>query len=161
MLERRDYIKSGEYFMGVAILASMQSKDPNTQVGSCIVDNKERIISTGYNCPPKGFDDAKFPWAREGDELETKYPYVCHSELNAIAAGACGHDLSGSTIYVTLFPCNECAKMIVQFGIKKVIYLSDKYNGTKSNTASKKILEEANVECVEYTPKGRKIEIDV
>lgn len=122
--KRRDYISWDEYFMGIAMLSAMRSKDPNSQVGACIVrDNK--ILSLGYNGMPIGCDDDIMPWGREGNELETKYMYVCHSELNAILNA--GKDLHGSTMYVTLFPCNECAKAIIQSGIKRIVYLDDKY----------------------------------
>ena len=124
-MKRNDYISWDEYFMGVAILAGMRSKDPSTQVGACIVDNDNKILSQGYNGLPRGCSDDEFPWDREGDMLETKYPYVVHAELNAILNSR-GTSLVGSKIYVALFPCNECAKAIIQSGIKEVVYLSDK-----------------------------------
>ena len=143
--KRKDYISWDEYFMGIAMLSAMRSKDPNSQVGACIVrDNK--ILSLGYNGMPIGCDDDIMPWGREGDDLDTKYMYVCHSELNAILNA--GKDLHGSTIYVTLFPCNECAKAIIQSGIKKIVYESDKYNGVDTNIASKRMLKAAGVELV-------------
>ena len=144
-MKRTDYINWDEYFMGIAMLSAMRSKDPNSQVGACIVrDNK--ILSLGYNGMPIGCDDDIMPWGREGDDLDTKYMYVCHSELNAILNA--GKDLHGSTIYVTLFPCNECAKAIIQSGIKKIVYESDKYNGVDTNIASKRMLKAAGVELV-------------
>ena len=156
--KRRDYISWDEYFMGIAMLSAMRSKDPNSQVGACIVrDNK--ILSLGYNGMPIGCDDDIMPWGREGNELETKYMYVCHSELNAILNA--GKDLHGSTMYVTLFPCNECAKAIIQCGIKEVIYLSDKYASTDSTMASKRMFDMAGVTYRPYEVKGKKITIDL
>ena len=141
-MKRTDYISWDEYFMGVAKLAARRSKDPSTQVGACIVSPEDIIISTGYNGMPKGCSDDVFPWDREGEE--TKYPYVVHAELNAIL-NANGRDLRGSRVYVALFPCNECAKAIIQSGVKEVVYLSDKYVGTPGNIASKRMLDAAGV----------------
>ena len=147
-MKRTDYITWDEYFMGIAILAAKRSKDPNTQVGACIVSQDNIIISTGYNGMPKGCSDDEFPWARAGEEEnDTKYPFVVHAELNAIL-NANGRDLRGSRLYVALFPCNECAKAIIQSGIKEVIYLSDKYNGIPSNLASKRMLRAAGVNYI-------------
>ena len=144
-MKRNDYISWDEYFMGIAMLAAKRSKDPNTQVGACIVSKDNIIISTGYNGMPKGCSDDEFPWERTGEEeIQTKYPYVVHAELNAIL-NSNGRDLRGSRIYVALFPCNECAKAIIQSGIKEVIYLSDKYTGTMGNMASKRMLMAAGV----------------
>ena len=150
MAKRSDYISWDEYFMGIAALSAKRSKDPNTQVGACIVNNKNKIMSVGYNGFPMGCDDDIFPWERTGDELETKYPYVCHAELNAILNNR-GTNLEGCRIYVTLFPCNECAKAIIQSGIKEVVYVSDKYAATKGTIASKKMLDAAGVKqrCLE------------
>ena len=144
-MKRNDYISWDEYFMGIAMLAAKRSKDPSTQVGACIVSPENIIISTGYNGMPKGCSDDEFPWNREGEE--TKYPYVVHAELNAIL-NSNGRDLRGSRIYVALFPCNECAKAIIQSGIKEVIYLSDKYTGTMGNMASKRMLMAAGVNFI-------------
>ena len=141
-MKREDYINWDEYFMGVAMLAARRSKDPNTQVGACIVSQDNIIISTGYNGMPKGCSDDEFPWGREG--AETKYPYVVHAELNAIL-NANGRDLRGSRLYVALFPCNECAKAIIQSGVKEVLYLSDKYADSPSTLASKRMLTAAGV----------------
>lgn len=149
--KRKDYISWDEYFMGVALLAAGRSKDPSTQVGACIVDNSNRIISTGYNGFPQGCSDDEFPWNREGEEAETKYPFVVHAELNAVL-NAGGKALAGSRIYVALFPCNECAKAIIQSGIKEVIYLSNKYDGTPSVVASKRMLTSAGVTLTEFKP---------
>ena len=144
-MKRTDYISWDEYFMGVALLASMRSKDPNTQVGACIVDENNRILSTGYNGFQQACSDDEFPWAREGEDQNcTKYPYVVHAELNAIL-NAGGRPLAGSRIYVALFPCNECAKAIIQSGIREVIYLSDKYAKTPGTLASKRMLMSAGV----------------
>ena len=157
-MKREDYISWDEYFMGVAILAGKRSKDPNTQVGACIVDNDNKILSQGYNGLPSGCSDDEFPWSREGDTLETKYPYVVHAELNAILNSR-GRDLSGSKIYVDLFPCNECAKAIIQSGIKEVVYLSDKYKDTDIVKASKRMLTAAKVKLTKLEPKNKSITI--
>ena len=141
-MKRENYINWDEYFMGVAMLAARRSKDPNTQVGACIVSPDNIIISTGYNGMPKGCSDDEFPWDRTGEQ--TKYPYVVHAELNAIL-NANGRDLRGSKLYVALFPCNECAKAIIQSGVKEVVYLADKYDGTPMNLASKRMLDAARV----------------
>lgn len=157
--KRKDYISWDEYFMGVAILSAGRSKDPSTQVGACIVDEDNKIVGTGYNGATKGFDDDKFPWEREGSFLNTKYAFVCHAELNAIL-NATKESLKNCTIYVALFPCNECAKAIVQSGIKKVVYMSDKYKDTDSSIASRKILKMANVELVKFNSNINKIELN-
>ena len=158
--KRTDYITWDEYFMGVAKLASLRSKDPNSQVGACIVGQDNKILSMGYNGLPRGCSDDDFPWAREGDTLETKYAYVTHSELNAILNYR-GDSLEGSKIYVTLFPCNECAKAIIQAGIKTVVYADNKYDGTPSVEASKRLMNAAGVRYYKYEPTGRRLEIDV
>ena len=151
MAKRKGYINWDEYFMGVAILASQRSKDPNTQVGACIVNDDNKIMSVGYNGFPRGCSDDEFPWEREGGkERETKYPYVCHAELNAIL-NAGGNDLKGCRIYVALFPCNECAKAIIQCGIKEVIYISDKYSDTDLVHASKRMLQCAGVKLTPFS----------
>lgn len=138
-MKRQDYLSWDEYFMGLAILSGERSKDPNTQVGACIVDKDNRIVSVGYNGAPTGYDDDKdMNWERSGDFLNTKYAYVCHSELNAILNA--GRSVKDCKLYVTLFPCNECAKVIIQSGIREIVYLSDKYKGTESNIAAKKCL---------------------
>ena len=145
--QRKEHLSWDEYFMGVAKLSALRSKDPNTQVGACIVSDDNRILSIGYNGAPNGFDDKYFPWDREGNNLDTKYFYVCHAEMNAILNfRGSKKDLEDAKIYVDLFPCNECAKLIIQSGIKKVIYLSDKYNGTDGNVASKRLFDMCGVE---------------
>lgn len=133
-----------EYFMGLAHLSAMRSKDPNTQVGACIVDSDKKVVSIGYNGMPRGCKDEEMPWGREGGFKETKYAYVVHAELNAILNSP--RSLKDCTLYVSLFPCNECAKAIVQSGIKKIYYESDKYCGTDGNIVSKKILDDSGVE---------------
>ena len=157
--KRREYISWDDYFMGVALLAAQRSKDPNTQVGACIVDSQNRILSTGYNGFPLGCSDDDFPWSREGEETETKYPYVVHAELNAIL-NANGRDLRGSRIYVALFPCNECAKAIIQSGVKEVLYLSDKYADSMSTLASKRMLAAAGVKITQLRTGIRSITLD-
>ena len=137
--------------MGVALLAAQRSKDPNTQVGACIVDDSKRILSTGYNGFPLGCSDDDFPWSRSGDETETKYPYVVHAELNAILNSS-GKNLHGAKLYVALFPCNECAKAIIQSGISEVVYLSDKYKDTPLTKASRRMLETAGVKLTKSKP---------
>lgn len=144
---RKDYLSWDEYFMAVAKLSAMRSKDPHTQVGACIVSNDNRILSIGHNGAPNGFNDEKFPWGREGNPLETKYLYVVHAERNAILNyRGSRKDLENSKIYVDLFPCNECAKEIIQAGIKEVVYLSDKYADTDETIASKRLLDSCNVQ---------------
>ena len=156
-MKRTDYISWDEYFMGIAVLAAKRSKDPNTQVGACIVSEDNVILSTGYNGFPYGCSDDIFPWAREGED--TKYPYVVHAELNAIL-NARGRSLAGSRIYVALFPCNECAKAIIQSGIREVIYLSDKYSQTPGTLASKRMLRAAGVSMRRLSSTA-KLEIDL
>ena len=156
-MKRTDYISWDEYFMGIAMLAARRSKDPNTQVGACIVSEDNIIISTGYNGMPKGCSDDEFPWDREGEQ--TKYPYVVHAELNAIL-NANGRDLRGSRIYVALFPCNECAKAIIQSGVKEVLYLSDKYKDTMGNFASKRMLSAAGVKFTQLKTSVDSITLD-
>ena len=141
--KRKDYITWDEYFMGVAPLTALRSKDPNTQVGCCIVDKNNKILSVGYNGLPRGCDDDEFPWDREGNLLDTKYPFVAHAELNAILNSKT--PLDDARLYVTLFPCNECAKAIIQAGIKEVLYASDKYADTDGTKASKKMLTSAGI----------------
>lgn len=163
--KRSNYISWDEYFMGVADLSGKRSKDPNTQVGACIVSEDNKILSMGYNGFPKGCSDDEFPWSREArgdnqDPYSTKYLYVTHSELNAILNYR-GGSLEGSKLYVSLFPCNECAKAIIQAGIKTVIYKEDKYPDSPSVRASKRMLNAAGVRYYRYEKTGRKLEIDV
>ena len=156
--KRRDCISWDEYFMGVAKLAAMRSKDPNTQVGACIVSPDNKILSIGYNGFPTGCSDDEFPWSREGEPLDNKYFYTTHSELNAILNYR-GGSLEGAKMYVSLFPCNECAKAIIQSGIKTLVYADDKYEGTPSVIASRRMLRAAGVAMVPYRASGRIIEI--
>ena len=160
MSKRSNYISWDEYFMGIALLSGERSKDPNSQVGACIVSPDNKILSIGYNGFPIGCSDDEIPWDREGDFVDTKYPYVCHSELNAIL-NYTGSTLKQSRIYVTLFPCNECAKALIQSGIKEVIYMSDKYKDTDSVKVSKKMLDMAGVKYTQYKSKGVKLELDL
>ena len=142
--KRTDYLSWDEYFMAVALLSGMRSKDPNTQVGACVANPQNKIVGVGYNGFPWGCSDDKLPWTREGSFLDTKYPYVCHAELNAVLNSNTA-DLSGARIYVALFPCNECTKVIIQSGIKEIIYLTDKYKDTDSVRASKIMLDRAQI----------------
>ena len=144
--------------MGIALLSARRSKDPNTQVGACIVNPKNKIVGAGYNGLPMGCDDDQFPWEKKGDFLQTKYPYVCHAELNAILNNI-GMDLHGCKIYTALFPCNECAKAIIQSGITEVIYLSDKYDGSETSKASKRMLDSAGVTYRKVISTTGKIEL--
>lgn len=156
-MKRSDYISWDEYFMGVALLAAKRSKDPNTQVGACIVDANNVILTTGYNGFPIGCSDDEFPWDREGEV--TKYPYVVHAELNAIL-NASGKSLRGSRLYVALFPCNECAKAIIQAGVSEVVYLSDKYASTPATQASKMMLNAAGVTLRQFKPQIEELTLD-
>ena len=158
--KREDYIGWDTYFMGVAMLSAQRSKDPNTQVGACIVSQDNKILSLGYNGAPNGYDDEHMPWDREGDFINTKYAYVCHAELNAILNNK-GSRLEESRIYVDLFPCNECAKAIIQSGIKEIIYKSDKYNGTEGNIVSKNMLDYCGVKYRKYDEKNIEIKLDL
>lgn len=140
--KRTDYLSWDEYFMAVALLSAERSKDPNTQVGACVANRQNKIVGVGYNGFPLGCSDDDLPWARTGDLLNTKYPYVCHAELNAVL-NSISTDLRGCRIYVGLFPCNECTKVIIQAGIEELIYLSDKYAETDSVRASKIMLNKS------------------
>ena len=146
--------------MGIALLSAMRSKDNNSQVGACIVSPENKILSLGYNGMPIGCNDDDMPWEREGDPLETKYMYVCHAELNAILNSA-HSNLKGARVYVTLFPCNECAKAIIQSGIKELIYLSDKYHDEPLSVASRRLFNMTGVKYRAYHPTGRELTLDV
>ncbi|XP_060908942.1 deoxycytidylate deaminase-like [Labrus mixtus] len=157
---RKNYLEDSEYFMAVALLAAQRSKDPNTQVGACIVNQENKIVGIGHNGMPNGCDDDKLPWARtEEDKLKNKHFYVCHAELNAIM-NTNSADVKGCSMYVTLFPCNECAKLIIQGGIKEVIYLSDKYKDRDEFKASKKMLDVAKIQHRLFVPKRTEIVIN-
>lgn len=157
-MKRNNYISWDEYFMGISKLSGMRSKDPHTQVGACIVSEDNKILSMGYNGFPMGCSDDEFPWEREGGMLDTKYAFVTHSELNAILNYR-GGSLAGAKLYVSLFPCNECAKAIIQAGIKTIVYECDKYADTPSTRASKRMLDAAGVRYYQYQGTGRKIEL--
>lgn len=159
-MKRDNYLSWEEYFMGIAILSARRSKDPGTQVGACIVNSENRIVSVGYNGMPHGCNDDVYPWEREGNMLDTKYAFVCHAELNAILNSAVG-DLRGCRVYTTLFPCNECTKAIIQKGISEIIYLCDKYSDTDSVRASKKMLESAGVKYTQYAASGKTEELNL
>lgn len=159
-MKRKDYIFWDEYFMGVAMLAAERSKDPSTQVGACIVDQDNKIVSTGYNGAPQGYDDDTcMCWEREGDFLHTKYAYVCHAELNAILNSP--HSVKNCKIYVALFPCNECAKAIIQSGIKEIIYMDDKYANTDGVIVSKKMLDTCGVAYRKYESRGKVLQLNL
>ena len=155
-MKRTDYINWDEYFMGIATLTAMRSKDPNSQVGACIVSPENKILSLGYNGMPIGCNDDDMPWDREGDALDTKYMYVCHAELNAILNSA-HNNLKGARIYVTMAPCNECAKAVIQSGIREVVYREDKYPDSPSSIASRMMFKASGVKVTQYSPIGRDI----
>ncbi|MBQ8927488.1 MAG: dCMP deaminase family protein [Oscillospiraceae bacterium] len=157
-MKRQDYLSWDAYFMGIALLSAQRSKDSNTQVGACIVNDEQKIVSVGYNGMPNGCEDDLMPWEREGAFLDTKYPYVCHAELNAILNRA-AVSLKGCTLYVTLFPCNECTKAIIQSGIRRVVYLENKYAGTDAILASERMLQLAGVTFEAYAPEGRSVTV--
>lgn len=146
--------------MSIAMLSAMRSKDPSTQVGACIVNSEKRILSMGYNGMPKHCSDDEFPWDRDGSPLSSKYLFVCHAELNAILNCNSGN-VKGCTVYSTLFPCNECAKAIIQSGIAEVVYMSDKYSESDSVLASKRMFDTAGVKYRLYTPTGKKINLEL
>ena len=150
-MKRQDYISWDEYFMGIALLSAQRSKDSHTQVGACIVNHENKILSLGYN----------MPWERNGENpVNTKYMYVCHAELNAILNRSSG-SLEGAKLYVTLFPCNECAKAIIQSGIKEVVYMSDKYADEANTIASKKMFDMVGIKYRIYEKTGRKLTIEL
>lgn len=143
-MKRQDYLNWDSYFMGIALLSSMRSKDPSTSVGACIVSENNKILSLGYNGMPIGCSDDEYPWEREGHPLDTKYLYVCHAELNALLNYS-GTNMKGAKVYTTLFPCNECTKALIQSGIKEVIYMSDKYADTDSVIAAKRMMDSVGI----------------
>jgi dCMP deaminase len=158
-MKRQDYLSWNDFFMGVACLAAQRSKDPRTQVGSCLINNDNKIIGVGYNGFPIGCSDDEFPWGRTDNPLESKDLFVAHSELNTITNCVDRAELKGSTMYVTLFPCSECAKIIIQSGIRKVYYLDDKYKSTDSVIASKRMFDASGVNYEQFVPDKEKIEI--
>ncbi|HCT63369.1 MAG TPA: cytidine deaminase [Erysipelotrichaceae bacterium] len=155
-MKRANAISWETYFMGIAHLSALRSKDPNTQVGAVIVDQEHKVVSIGYNGFPKGCSDDEYPWENEGSSLETKYVYVVHAELNAILNSP--RSVKGCSIYVSLFPCHECAKAIIQSGIQEIVYESDKYASSESVLASKRMLESAGVKMVQLT---KKVKVEV
>ncbi len=159
-MKRSGYLNWDEYFMGVAMLSAGRSKDPGTQVGACIVSKTNRIMSVGYNGMPSGCSDDSYPWDRDGDALNTKYLYVCHAELNAILNFR-GGTLEGCRIYTTLFPCNECAKALIQSGISEIIYMEDKYSSTDSVIASKMMMKSAGVTFRKYEMGNKNITLEL
>lgn len=159
-MKREDYLSWDEYFMGIALLSSMRSKDPSTQVGACIVNADKRILSMGYNGMPRCCSDDDFPWDKNDNPLDSKYLYVCHAELNAILNCSVG-TVRGCTVYTTLFPCNECAKAIIQSGISEVVYMSDKYADSDSVMASKRMFDTAGVKYREYNSEGKNISLEL
>jgi dCMP deaminase len=151
--KRTTFLSWDDYFMSMAFLSAQRSKDPNTQVGACIVDANKRIVGLGYNGFPAGCSDDCLPWARDGGrELHKKYMYVCHAEVNAILNKGSA-DVKGSTIYVALFPCNECSKVIIQAGIREVVYMNDRYHDTDSCRASRILFRLAGVALRRHIPK--------
>lgn len=159
--KRRDYISWDDYFMSTAILSAKRSKDPSTQVGACIVDDNNRIVSIGYNGFPRNCHDDIFPWTKDNDDpIDCKNMYVVHAEANAILNAINSNSVSGTRIYTTLFPCNECTKLLIQSGIKQIIYLSDKYSEKPAFRASRKMLDYVGIKCTKFSPKQSKVVID-
>ena len=148
----KNNISWDEYFVGLAMLSAMRSKDPNTKVGACIVDDNHKVVSIGYNGMPCGCDEDQLSW-NKGEGLDSKYLYVCHAEFNAILNTRNGSSLKGCTLYVTLFPCNECAKACIQVGIKEIIYVDNKYKDTTETQASLKMLSLAGIKLRHYEGK--------
>lgn len=159
-MKNDNYLSWDQYFMGIALLSSMRSKDPHTQVGACIVDCDNKILSVGYNGMPCGCSDDEYPWENEGEPLDTKYLYVCHAELNAILNYS-GFKLNGARIYTTLFPCNECTKALIQSGIKEVIYREDKYSDTATVIASKKMMKSAGISYRRYKATSKNLSLHI
>ncbi len=159
-MKKMDYLSWDQYFMGIALLSSMRSKDPGTCVGACIVSDDNKILSVGYNGMPHGCSDDEYPWERQGNPLDTKYLYVCHAELNALL-NYTGGNLKGARIYTTLFPCNECTKALIQSGIKEVIYLEDKYADTDSVIASKRMMNTVSIHYRKFDKINKDITISL
>jgi dCMP deaminase len=158
--KREDYISWDDYFMGVSILSAQRSKDPNTQVGACIVDQNNKIVGIGYNGFPRGCSDEELPWSRKAESInDTKYPYVVHAEVNAILNST--KKLEGARMYVALFPCNECTKVIIQSGIKEIIYLEDKYAETDTVKAAKRMFDMSGVTYRKLDPKQKSISLNL
>lgn len=160
-MKKEKYLKWDEYFMGIALLSAERSKDPHTSVGACIVSQDNKILSVGYNGMPRGCSDDEYPWCREAEsELDTKYLYVCHAELNAIL-NYTGTNMQNAKIYTTLFPCNECTKALIQAGISEVIYLSDKYSDTSSVIAAKRMMKSAGITYTKYQPADKLLSLNL
>ncbi len=158
--KREDYISWDDYFMGVSILSAQRSKDPNTQVGACLVDRNNKIVGIGYNGFPRGCSDDELPWCRKAENInDTKYPYVVHSEVNAILNST--KKLHDAKMYVALFPCNECSKIIIQSGVKEIIYLEDKYAETDSVKAAKRMFDMSGVKYRKLEPKRKSIQLNL
>lgn len=157
--KREDYLSWDEYFMAVALLSGQRSKDPNTRVGACVADSRNKIVGVGYNGFPWGCSDDDLPWAREGAWLDTKYPYVCHAELNAVI-NSISRDLRDCRVYVALFPCNECTKVIIQAGIREIIYLSDKYADSDTVKAAKTMLDKSQTSYRRFVPTRSSVRLD-
>lgn len=157
-MEKYNNISWDEYFMGIAVLSALRSKDPNTKVGAVIVSPDNKVISIGYNGMPRQLDEDSLSW-NKGEGLDSKYLYVCHAEFNAILNTQVGGTLKGATLYVTLFPCNECTKAIIQTGIKEVVYLDNKYETQVSTQASKKMLDLAGIKLRKFN--GKDIDINI
>ncbi|KAF7710059.1 hypothetical protein HF521_008931 [Silurus meridionalis] len=146
--------KDEVYFMTVALLFAKKSPDPNTKVGACIVNQEGKIVGIGYNKMPNGCENADFPWKRgKYDDPTTKHQYVCHAELNAIV-NKTSVDVKGCTIYVTLFPCNQCARILIQSGVRNLVYLSNKRKDRPDTNVSNKLLDTAGVTCRQFTAQG-------
>ena len=159
-MKREEYLSWDEYFMGIAVLSAKRSKDPSTQVGACIVNKDNRIISVGYNGMPRCCSDDEFPWDKNDNPLDSKYLYVCHAELNAILNCDRGN-VRDCICYTTLFPCNECAKAIIQSGLSEVVYMEDKYADSDSVVASKKMFDTAGVKYRLYNKSGKEVNINL
>ncbi len=159
-MKREEYLSWDEYFMGIAVLSAKRSKDPSTQVGACIVNKDKRIISVGYNGMPRCCSDDEFPWDKNENPLDSKYLYVCHAELNAILNCDRGN-VRDCICYTTLFPCNECAKAIIQSGMSEVVYMEDKYADSDSVIASKKMFDTAGVKYRLYNKSGKEVNINL
>jgi dCMP deaminase len=159
-MKRQEYLSWDEYFMGIAVLSAKRSKDPSTQVGACIVNKDKRILSMGYNGMPRCCSDDEFPWDKNDNPLDSKYLYVCHAELNAILNCDRGN-VRDCIVYTTLFPCNECAKAIIQSGIAEVVYMEDKYSDSDSVIASKRMFDTAGVKYRLYDKSDKKLEVSL
>ncbi|PIS42940.1 MAG: cytidine deaminase [Candidatus Kerfeldbacteria bacterium CG08_land_8_20_14_0_20_40_16] len=152
MSKRQNYISWDECFMRIAHVIAERSKDPNTQAGAVIANEQNVVVGLGYNGWPRGIDNDALPWRREGNLYDTKYAYIVHAEENAIYNA--NAKTRGCRIYSTLFPCNECAKTIIQNGITEVIYASDKYNDQEIWKASRRLFDLVGVKYRQYESIG-------